>query len=121
MGSRAHRFVVEDLGLTVVAVCDSVRCLQSGGTENIGVGKFKEETVPERFFRREEFFPDLILRRKWTSSSWLPSACNRRKECRCCNGKGILELANGPITPEGEAILATGDAYRPGCPCNAGE
>ncbi|TDY59708.1 glutamate dehydrogenase/leucine dehydrogenase [Aminivibrio pyruvatiphilus] len=109
VGSRAHRFVEEDLGLTVVAVCDSGAAVYNpAGLKYSEVGKFKEETRSLKGFSGgEEFFPDLIFEKEMDILilAALGGAIDE-KNAGAVRAKVILELANGPITPEGEAILA---------------
>lgn len=59
VGSRAHRFVEEDLGLKVVAVyCDLGAAIYNpSGLKYSEVSKFKENTLFEGFRGGEEFFP----------------------------------------------------------------
>lgn len=109
VGSRAHRFVEEDLGLTVVAVSDSGTAVYNpAGLKYSEVGKFKEETRSLKGFPGgEEFFPDLIFEKKMDILilAALGGAVDE-KNADAVKAKVILELANGPITPAGEAILA---------------
>jgi glutamate dehydrogenase/leucine dehydrogenase len=72
------------------------------------VGKYKEETRSLKGFPGgEEFFPDLIFEKEMDILilAALGGAIDE-KNAGGVKAKVILELANGPITPEGEAVLS---------------
>ncbi len=108
VGSRAHRFVEEDLGLKVVAVSDSAAAVHNqAGLKYSEVSKFKEETRSLKGFPGgEELFPDLLFEQKMDILilAALGGAVDE-KNAGSVKANVVLELANGPITPEGEAIL----------------
>jgi len=108
-GTRAHRFVEQDLGLTVVAVSDSGAAIHNPkGLKFQEIGQYKNDTRSLKGFKNgEELFPDLIfgLDMDILILAALGGAIDGRNAPEV-KASVILELANGPITPDGEKILS---------------
>ncbi len=124
VGSRAHRFVEEDLGLKVVAVCDSAAGIYNpAGLKYADISAYKNDKRSLKGFPEgEEFFPDLLVEKDMDILvlAALGGAVDD-KNAGGVKAKIVLELANGPITPEGEAILSDkGVAIIPDVLANAG-
>jgi glutamate dehydrogenase/leucine dehydrogenase len=124
VGSRAFRFVEEDLGLKVVAVCDSgAGIYNSAGLKYADISAYKNEKRSLKGFPGgEEFFPDLLVEKDMDILvlAALGGAVDD-KNAGGVKAKIVLELANGPITPEGEAILSDkGVSIIPDVLANAG-
>ena len=109
VGSRAHRFIEEDLGLNVVAVSDSAAAVYNpAGLKYRDVSRYKQETRSLKGYpEAEELFPDLIfgLDADVLVLAALGGDVNGKNASEI-KAKIVLELANGPVTPEGEAVLA---------------
>lgn len=107
-GTRAHRFVEEDLGLTVVAVSDSGAALYNPkGLPYREVSKHKNNTRSLKGFQgAEELFPDLLfgLDMDILILAALGGAVDAQN-APDIKAHVLLEIANGPVTPDAEALL----------------
>ncbi len=107
-GTRAHRFVEQDLGLTVVAVSDSGAAVHNPkGLKYSEVGKYKSDNRSLKDCPYGEvLFPDLVF---GVEADILVLAAMGgavdEKNAGDVKATVVLELANGPTTPEAEAKL----------------
>jgi glutamate dehydrogenase (NAD(P)+) len=123
-GSLAHKLGVEMFGLKVVAVSDSRGGIyQPDGLDYAAVSAHKAHTGSvvgfpgARTITNEEL---LELAVTVLVPAALENAINEGNAARV-QAKFIVELANGPTTPEADAILYAGGLYViPDFLCNAG-
>ncbi|MCI0827221.1 MAG: Glu/Leu/Phe/Val dehydrogenase [Chloroflexi bacterium] len=123
-GSFAHKLGVELLGLTVVAVSDSRGGIYNkGGLEYDAVFAHKQKTgsVTE-FPGSEPITNEALLELDVTIS--IPAALESvitERNANKISAKFLVELANGPTTPEADKILYEAGCYViPDFLCNAG-
>lgn len=123
-GSFAHKLGVELLGLTVVAVSDSRGGIYNkGGLEYDAVFAHKQKTgsVTE-FPGSEPITNEALLELDVTVS--IPAALESvitERNANKISAKFLVELANGPTTPEADKILYEAGCYViPDFLCNAG-
>ncbi|MCI0891821.1 MAG: Glu/Leu/Phe/Val dehydrogenase [Chloroflexi bacterium] len=123
-GSFAHKLGVELLGLTVVAVSDSRGGIYNkGGLEYDAVFAHKQKTgsVVE-FPGSEPITNEALLELDVTIS--IPAALESvitERNANKISAKFLVELANGPTTPEADKILYEAGCYViPDFLCNAG-
>lgn len=107
-GTRGHRFVEQDLGLTVVAVSDSGAAVYNPkGLKYSEVSKYKSDNRSLKDCPcGEVLFPDLLfgVDADILILAALGGALDE-KNAGDVKAKVVLELANGPTTPEAEAKL----------------
>jgi glutamate dehydrogenase/leucine dehydrogenase len=123
-GTRAHRFVEKDLGLKVVAVSDSGAAVYNpNGIKFDEVWKHKNDTRSLKGFPGGEvLFPDLLfgLDMDVLILAALGGAVDGNNVADV-KATVVLELANGPVTPDAEAVLADkGTTIIPDVLANAG-
>ena len=123
-GSFAHKLGVELLGLTVVAVSDSRGGIYNkGGLDYDAVFAHKQKTgsVVE-FSGSEPITNEALLELDVTVS--IPAALESvitERNAKKISAKFLVELANGPTTPEADKILYEAGSYViPDFLCNAG-
>ena len=123
-GSFAHKLGVELLGLTVVAVSDSRGGIYNkGGLDYDAVFAHKQKTgsVTE-FPGSEPITNEALLELDVTVS--IPAALESvitERNANKISAKFLVELANGPTTPEADKILYEAGCYViPDFLCNAG-
>ena len=123
-GSFAHKLGVEMLGLKVVAVSDSKGGIyKAEGLDFAEVASYKARTGSVINFPYSKFITNeelLELDVTVLIPSALENVINEGNVSRV-KGKIIVELANGPTTPEADKVLFEKGAYViPDFLCNAG-
>ena len=123
-GSFAHKLGVELLGLTVVAVSDSRGGIYNkGGLEYDAVFAHKQKTGSVTEFPGSEPITNEALLELDVAVS-IPAALESvitERNANKISAKFLVELANGPTTPEADKILYEAGCYViPDFLCNAG-
>jgi glutamate dehydrogenase (NAD(P)+) len=123
-GAHAHRLIEELFGGRVVAVSDSRGGIyRSGGLDYEAVSAHKEKTGSVVGFPGADSVTNEALL-ELDVNVLVPSALENvitASNARSVKAKIVAELANGPTTPEADAILFANDVFViPDFLCNAG-